>query len=238
MAYCHEHNIVHRDLKPENVLLEASKEFDQIKVIDFGTAHVYKAGQNLTETIGTPYYIAPEVLAHKYSKECDVWSTGVMAYIILSGVPPFNGGTDAEIMAAIKKGSFNFNNSSWKAVSQNAKDFITSLLTYDVVKRPSAAQALKHKWIVEQSKTSIDESLANNALDNLIKFHSHATMKAATLTFIGSQLMSKAEREELARVFKKIDKNSDGKLSKDEVKEGYEVQFGRLISDEEIDRMF
>ena len=84
----------------------------------------------MTETIGTPYYIAPEVLNHKYGKECDVWSVGVMAYIILSGIPPFNGSSDAEIMAAIKK--------VWKNVSQNAKDFITSLLVFDVAKRPTA----------------------------------------------------------------------------------------------------
>lgn len=89
--HCHSHNIMHRDLKPENVLLEKSKNFDQIKVIDFGTALAYKPGQNFKETIGTPYYIAPEVLNHSYSKECDMWSLGVICYIILSGVPPFNG---------------------------------------------------------------------------------------------------------------------------------------------------
>ena len=109
IAYCHSHNIMHRDLKPENVLLEKSKEFDQIKVIDFGTALRYKPGQSFKETIGTPYYIAPEVLNHNYGKECDIWSLGVMAYIILSGVPPFNGATDAEIMSAIKTGKFHFN---------------------------------------------------------------------------------------------------------------------------------
>lgn len=84
---------------------------------------------------------------HKYGKECDVWSVGVMAYIILSGIPPFNGSSDADIMAAIKKGVFNFNAPVWKNISQLAKDFITSLLTFDVAKRPSAEQALKHKWI-------------------------------------------------------------------------------------------
>jgi len=94
VSYCHNHNIVHRDLKPENVLLEASKEFDQIKVIDFGTAQVFDPKKELREQIGTPYYIAPEVLNRHYGKECDVWSTGVIAYILMSGIPPFNGGTD------------------------------------------------------------------------------------------------------------------------------------------------
>jgi len=238
ITYCHSHNIVHRDLKPENVLLEANKRFDEIKVIDFGTAQVFKQGQSLKETIGTPYYIAPEVLNHNYGKECDVWSLGVMAYIILSGIPPFNGGTDAEIMASIKTGKFSFKHAVWKGISQSAKDFITSLLTYDRTKRPTAQQALKHQWIQDHSTLTVDKKVAESALDNLVHFHSHAIIKAATLTFIGSQLLSKAEREELATVFKKIDLNGDGKLSKDEIRDGYALHYGRQISDKEIDFMF
>jgi len=138
IAYCHDNNVVHRDLKPENVLLEDSKEFDQIKMIDFGTAVPYKQGSKLTEMIGTPYYIAPEVLAKKYGKECDMWSLGVITYILMSGLPPFNGQTDDEIMKAIKKGSFNFNNAAWKGVSNDCKDFITQLLTYKPENRPTA----------------------------------------------------------------------------------------------------
>lgn len=121
--------------------------YDKIKVIDFGTAQTYKAGQKLTETIGTPYYIAPEVLAHKYGRECDVWSVGVMTYIILSGIPPFNGSTDNEIMNAIKKGAFNFSPPIWKNMTSEAKDFITQLLTFDVKTRPTAEAAIQHKWI-------------------------------------------------------------------------------------------
>lgn len=229
---------MHRDLKPENVLLEASKEFDQIKVIDFGTALRYKPGQNFKETIGTPYYIAPEVLNHNYGKECDIWSLGVMAYIILSGIPPFNGGTDNEIMSSIKGGKFNFNHSVWKGISQPCKDFITTLLTYDPKKRPTATQAMNHAWIKDHSVIQVADSVANHALDNLIHFHSHTTIKAATLTFIGSQLITKEEREEMARVFKNIDLNGDGKLSKDEIKDGYQIHYGRLISDKEVDQMF
>ena len=178
------------------------------------------------------------MLNHNYGKECDIWSLGVMAYIILSGIPPFNGGTDSEIMSAIRSGKFNFKHSVWGGISGNAKDFITSLLTYDPKKRPSAQQAMQHPWIVEHSNMKVNEAVANTALDNLIHFHSHATIKAATLTFIGSQLISKEEREELARVFKNLDANGDGKLSKDEIKFGYHTHYGRLISDKEVDFMF
>ena len=125
VSYCHNKNIVHRDLKPENIMLEKEKSFDNIKLIDFGTAQVFDPTKQLKEQIGTPYYIAPEVLNKKYSKECDVWSSGVICYILLSGIPPFNGVTDHEIMAAIKKGKFTFSNKVWNNISAEAKDFIT-----------------------------------------------------------------------------------------------------------------
>jgi len=92
--YCHQANIVHRDLKPENILLEQNKEFDQIKIIDFGTSLVYDPNRNLDEKLGTPYYIAPEVLNKSYNEKCDIWSAGVITYIVLSGQPPFNGQSD------------------------------------------------------------------------------------------------------------------------------------------------
>jgi len=92
--YCHQANIVHRDLKPENILLEQNKEFDQIKIIDFGTSLVYDPSRSLDEKLGTPYYIAPEVLNKNYNQKCDIWSCGVITYILLSGVPPFNGQSD------------------------------------------------------------------------------------------------------------------------------------------------
>lgn len=161
-----------------------------------------------------------------------------MAYIIMSGIPPFNGGTDQEIMSAIKSGKFNFNHSVWKGISQQAKDFISSLLVYDPKKRPTANQAMTHAWIKDLATIQVADATTNHALDNLIHFHSHTTIKAATLTFIGSQLITKEEREELARVFKKMDLNGDGRLSKDEIKDGYQTHYGRLISDKEVDQMF
>ena len=186
IAYCHSKYIVHRDLKPENVMLEGNKEFDQIKVIDFGTAQVFDPSKTLKEQIGTPYYIAPEVLKKRYGKECDLWSLGVITYILLSGIPPFNGVTDAEIMGAIKKGKFNFSNKVWNAVSQDAKDFISGLLTLDTAKRLTAEQALQTPWIVEMAKSDVSEVLAKDALDHLTHFHKNNTIKSATFAYIGS----------------------------------------------------
>ena len=116
---------MHRDLKPENILLEQNKEFDQIKIIDFGTSVSFNEDSVLNEKLGTPYYIAPEVLAKNYGPKCDIWSTGVIAYITLSGMPPFNGSTDQEIMKKVKIGKFTFADPVWNNVSENCKDFIT-----------------------------------------------------------------------------------------------------------------
>lgn len=122
---------MHRDLKPENILLEQNKEFDCIKIIDFGTSLVVEDGKKLDEKLGTPYYIAPEVLAKNYGAKCDIWSCGVITYIVLSGIPPFNGATDTEIMKRVKEGKFNFNDPIWNKISDQAKDFITQLLIKD-----------------------------------------------------------------------------------------------------------
>lgn len=129
-------------MKPENILLEQNKEFDQIKIIDFGTSLVFDENKKLDEKLGTPYYIAPEVLAKNYGAKCDIWSCGVITYIVLSGIPPFNGASDQEIMKKVKLGKFSFQDAVWGSVSDDAKDFITQLLTKDQDKRPSAELAL------------------------------------------------------------------------------------------------
>jgi len=236
--YCHKNNIVHRDLKPENILLEQNKEFDQIKMIDFGTSLVYDPSKPLDEKLGTPYYIAPEVLNKNYTSKCDIWSCGVIAYILLSGVPPFNGQTDQEIMKKVRAGQFRFEDKCWTAISDNAKDFIRKMLTYDQEKRPDAETILQHPWITELSTITVDESSALDALDNLKGFRADQTLKAATYAFIASQLLSKTEKDNLARVFKAFDKNGDGKLSMDEVKDGYMDHYGRVMSDEDVEKMF
>ena len=129
-------------MKPENILLEQNKDFDQIKIIDFGTSLQYEAGKFLDEKLGTPYYIAPEVLNKRYNEKCDIWSCGVILYIILSGVPPFNGANDQEIMKNVKIGKFSFSDPCWNNMSDKAKDLIKKLLTYDIDQRPTAEEAL------------------------------------------------------------------------------------------------
>lgn len=104
VTYCHSYNIVHRDLKPENILFETENTNSNIKIIDFGTAGIFSNKKALSKKTGTPYYIAPEVIKKKYTAKCDVWSSGVILYILLCGYPPFNGESDREIMDNVLKG--------------------------------------------------------------------------------------------------------------------------------------
>eukprot|EP00826_Nyctotherus_ovalis_P030297 TRINITY_DN2412_c0_g6_i1.p1 TRINITY_DN2412_c0_g6~~TRINITY_DN2412_c0_g6_i1.p1 ORF type:complete len:169 (+),score=54.08 TRINITY_DN2412_c0_g6_i1:613-1119(+) len=110
ITYCHAKGVVHRDLKPENILIDSITEDNKIniKVIDFGTAMFFTPESEIEGTLGTPYYVAPEVLTGTYTEKCDVWSIGVILYVLLSGTAPFNGKSDEAILEAVKKGKFAF----------------------------------------------------------------------------------------------------------------------------------
>ena len=131
--------LLNRDLKPENILLEQNKDFDQIKIIDFGTSLVYDEGKPLDEKLGTPYYIAPEVLNKKYNEKCDMWSVGVILYILLCGRPPFDGENDDEILENVSKGLYKISGPIWSRMTAECIDLVKKMLTFDPEKRISAA---------------------------------------------------------------------------------------------------
>lgn len=185
--------------------MEQNKDFDQIKIIDFGTSLVFDTSKPLDEKLGTPYYIAPEVLNKSYNEKCDIWSCGVITYIILSGMPPFNGQTDQEIMKKVKLGKFSFSDPCWAGLSDACKDFISKLLTYAPDKRPTAEDSLRHPWITEMSASTVDSSVALGALANLKTFRADQKLKQATYAFIAAQLLSKSEKEHLSKIFKALD---------------------------------
>lgn len=117
-----------------------------LKIIDFGTSRKICPDEKLTTKMGTPYYIAPEVLDRNYDQKCDIWSIGVILYILLCGYPPFNGDTDSEIIAKIQKGKFSFPKEEWSSISKEAKDLIKLMLNKNPKKRPSARELLQHSW--------------------------------------------------------------------------------------------
>ncbi|KAF3433040.1 hypothetical protein FNV43_RR24142 [Rhamnella rubrinervis] len=164
VLYCHENGVVHRDLKPENILLATKSSSSPIKVADFGLATYIKPGQSLHGLVGSPFYIAPEVLSGGYNEAADVWSAGVILYILLSGMPPFWGKTKSRIFEAVKVADLRFPSDPWDHVSESAKDLIRKMLCTDPYQRFSAQQVLDHSWMKttvscpEQPSRSLNQS--------------------------------------------------------------------------------
>merc|ERR1712079_842231 len=170
VAYMHSEGVVHRDLKPENLLYHSSDEDSKIMISDFGLSKMEDSGIMAT-ACGTPGYVAPEVLAQKpYGKEVDVWSIGVISYILLCGYPPFYDENDANLFAQILKGEFEFDSPYWDDISEEAKDFIRSLMCVNVEHRLTCHTALEHCWITgKQSERNIHATVSEQLKKNFAK---------------------------------------------------------------------
>lgn len=170
VSYMHDSGVVHRDLKPENLLYYSPEAESRIMISDFGLSKMEDSGLMAT-ACGTPGYVAPEVLAQKpYGKAVDVWSIGVISYILLCGYPPFYDENDANLFAQILKGEFEFDSPYWDDISEEAKDFIRSLMCVDVEKRLSCRDSLKHCWITgAQSERNIHATVSEQLKKNFAK---------------------------------------------------------------------
>jgi calcium/calmodulin-dependent protein kinase I len=148
MKYCHDRGIAHRDLKPENLLLTTANDDAIVKIADFGFAIKGAAKSSLQTQCGTPGYVAPEILNNKpYGKAVDMWSIGVITYILLGGYPPFHDENQKNLFKKIKKGEFEFHEEYWGAVSSDAKDLIRGLLHVDPESRLTVDDVLGHSWV-------------------------------------------------------------------------------------------
>jgi calcium/calmodulin-dependent protein kinase I len=151
VTYMHGKNVVHRDLKLENLLLAEPGDINTVKVADFGLAKKY-AGAALSTICGTPQYVAPEVIKggqnpYTYGNECDLWSCGVILFILLGGYPPFYDDSEPRLFNKIRRGKFDFNDPAWSNVSDNAKDLLRKLLVVDPSKRLTCEQVRDHPWM-------------------------------------------------------------------------------------------
>eukprot|EP00921_Rhytidocystis_pertsovi_P007481 GHVQ01012439.1.p1 GENE.GHVQ01012439.1~~GHVQ01012439.1.p1 ORF type:complete len:461 (-),score=60.74 GHVQ01012439.1:2155-3537(-) len=222
ITYMHKNNIVHRDLKPENLLLENKEKGANIRLIDFGLSAHFEATTKMKDKIGTAYYIAPEVLHGKYDEKCDVWSTGVILYILLSGCPPFNGANEYDILKKVEKGKYTFDLPQFKKVSEQAKDLIRKMLTYVPSMRISAREALEDEWIkMIEGDSKVDLPCLEASITNMRQFQGNQKLAQAAMLYMGSKLTTTEETKEMSNIFKKIDKNGDGQLDRSELIEGY-----------------
>jgi calcium-dependent protein kinase len=219
--YLHEQHICHRDLKPENFLFQSKDpiEGNILKLIDFGLSAKFKDGEAMSSRAGTPYYVSPQVLAGKYNHLCDLWSAGVIMYILLCGTPPFFGHNDQEVLQRVKHGHLTFSPREWTGVSEDAKDLVRMLVKVDPSERLNAEQALNHSWIKNRAPRASNAPLPTNFVPRLRRFRCRSKFSKAVLHVIASQL-NEIQIKSLRDTFLSLDDNGDGLLSLTELKEG------------------
>ncbi|KAH6556008.1 hypothetical protein KP509_1Z211200 [Ceratopteris richardii] len=149
VAFCHQRRIMHRDIKLENILLPSKKSgYENLKLVDFGASPDFSDRRWFRDFEGTPYYIAPEVVAGTgYNEKVDIWSLGVLLHVILSGYVPFNSDSEAEIFRNIARSRLNLNRSPWHAISGAAKDLLKGMLQKNPYRRLRLAQIMAHPWL-------------------------------------------------------------------------------------------
>uniref|UniRef100_A0A0D3HG36 non-specific serine/threonine protein kinase n=3 Tax=Oryza TaxID=4527 RepID=A0A0D3HG36_9ORYZ len=200
---CHSHGVMHRDLKPENfLLLDADDEFS-VKAIDFGLSVFFRPGQVFREVVGSPYYIAPEVLEKRYGPEADIWTAGVILYVLLTGVPPFWADTQSGIYEKVLDGRIDFKSNRWPRISDSAKDLIKKMLCPYPSERLKAHEVLKHPWICDNG-VATDRALDPSVLPRLKQFSAMNRLKKLSLQIIAERL-SEEEIVGLREMFKAMD---------------------------------
>ncbi|KAG7360442.1 protein kinase [Nitzschia inconspicua] len=233
IRYMHdEKHIVHRDLKVQNFLLKDKSDNAQIKIIDFGLSRKDDAPFGIMSSrVGTPYYVAPEVLLNSYTYKVDMWSIGVIAYILLCGFAPFSGDTDYDTLQLVARAPLEFPSPEWDDVSEEAIDFLTKLLDRDPDKRPTANEAMQHPWIakhvvppgIPKPMPFKKRSISENDKFSSSSFFSESEKRSAFQKFLANikvkkalqtvnQIMTPTEARYLGNVFRKIDKDNDGKI--------------------------
>lgn len=224
--YCHVLGITHRDLKPENILVEEIDGTENLKIIDFGTSAVISPNEKLTKKTGTSFYIAPEVLQGKYNEKCDIWSCGIIMYIMLCGGPPFNGSNNNEIFSAILEEQLVFKGDIWRYVSEESMKLIKWMLQKKPEKRPNGNEILNSKWfsgfdlqnlLSPRTICNGEEKKVISVVENLRTFRAEKKLQQAVLSFLIHDVNTTKEIQFLKKVFKSIDKDFDGKLSKKEL---------------------
>ncbi|KAF7851970.1 hypothetical protein BT93_L1669 [Corymbia citriodora subsp. variegata] len=228
---CHSLGVMHRDLKPENFLFIDEQEDSPLKTIDFGLSIFFKPGETFTDVVGSPYYVAPEVLRKNYGPEADVWSAGVILYILLSGVPPFWGETEEEIFEEVLHGDLDFSSDPWPNISESAKDLVRRMLVRNPKKRITAHHVLCHPW-VQVDGVAPDKPLDSAVLSRLKQFSAMNKFKKMALRIIAESL-SEEEIAGLKKMFKMIDTDNSGLITFEELKAGLK-KFGANLNESEM----
>ena len=243
--YCHNMKVIHRDLKPENILIvdRDKNNYPRIKICDFGTSKMFEKGAVQKKLVGSSYYIAPEVLKKRYDEKCDIWSCGVILYILLSGRPPFGGDTDKEIMDNVTMGKYDLQTNPFDKVSKSCKDLIQKLLIMEPKKRISAQDALNHPWFKENKSKELfnqikDESTLKKLLSNLKSYKRESIIQETALAYLVHNFPQMRDVINACKLFNQIDVNGDGKITKEELLKGLQGKMKSPTLAKDVDEIY
>ena len=244
--YCHQRNIIHRDLKPENIMIDNTSKngYPYIKIIDFGTAKfIGKDYEN--KVIGSPYYIAPEVIDKKYSSKCDIWSIGCVLYFLLSKRRPFEGENFEDIFKNIKEQPLDLKSKPFNKSSEELKDLISKLLAKNPDNRISAEEALQHEWFIKNKTkdklTELKTKDLNDLLDNIKKYFPLNLIQQTTLVYLVNTNPNVSTVKKASSLYIKLDIDNNGIIDKNEFINGLKILYkekGENIDDKILNETF
>ncbi|KAH9254473.1 hypothetical protein BASA81_007586 [Batrachochytrium salamandrivorans] len=237
LSYLHENHIAHRDLKLENWLFRTREDDDEIVLIDFGLSHKYRVREHMRKKVGTSYYVAPEVLKGDYmGVQADIWSLGVIVYMLLGGCAPYDGKDDEEILRHVSQGKRpNYETGAWRKISNEGKHFIQSMLMVDPDRRITAELALQHPWVLQAQSTLPHHDLDQDMFTSLVRFAKFSTLKRIAMEVVAFSL-SHEEIKQLTDVFQEMDSDHNGYVTFGGLKREVAKHF--KITDEELQRVF
>lgn len=222
--HLHISNIAHRDLKPENCLFDTKRDDAEVKLVDFGLASKFTKEKGMSTVVGTPYYVAPEIINGHYGPECDIWSLGVILHTMLVGYPPFRGENKAEIFKKVLKAKYSLKEKEFETVSKEAKDFIKKLLNPDAKKRITAAEAMDDPWFNIMIRSTIERPLDAEVVTRMHGFRANSKFQVEVMKIL-VQMLSESDIKNLKETFRKLDRGHIGFLSARDLEMGF-VQIG------------
>lgn len=252
LIYCHNtHHLIHRDIKPENIVVfrqnNAEDDLYDVKLIDFGISKIFNKSENDNKVKGSLNYIAPEVLKHKYDEKCDIWSCGVILYILVIGKYPFMGKDKNEILKNIEHGNYTFPEGFVDKSSQEIRDLIQQCLQVNPSLRISAKEALNHPFFnlheIKEFFIHVTEAFLNKTINNIKKYETINPLQKLAFTYLIHNYPNQDEITLIYRVFSKFNTSNDGKMKKEELQKGllkylFKGKKSRAAAEKEADTIF
>ena len=233
LSFVHGQNIVHRDIKPENILFASKRDYSTLKLIDFGLSAYMNKAKNV---VGTPYYMAPEMIEGLSYPQSDIWSIGVIVYLSLTGKYPFESGEKENLFEIIKKQEINLEPLNESECSDESKDFIMKCLTKDYTKRMTTSDCLNHAWITKFCIKKNSNLINSDTVDTLLDFANKNALQKEIYYFL-AKISTEKDLDKLKNFFIQLDVDNSGTLTVDEIEKAFK-EIDIRITEEELKQIW